>query len=71
MHSAFIFGTSQNLTTEIVSPFNFDLTKNMIDLIFKFFDDPVTSILPEATMIMIHQKFEICVKFVAKNLLEN
>lgn len=36
----------------------------MIDLIFKFFDDQVTSILPEATMI--HEKSEICVKFVAK-----
>lgn len=61
MHSACIFGTSQNLTTETVSPFNFDLKKK---LILKFFDDQVTSILPEATMI--HEGSEICVKFVAK-----
>jgi len=33
-------------------------------LILKFFDDQVTSILPEATMI--HEGSEICVKFVAK-----
>lgn len=64
MHSAFIFWDLSKFDNRNRFTFNFDLTKNIIDLIFKFFDDQVTSILPEATMI--HQKSEICVKFVAK-----